>query len=181
MSIALVTFFFQWICWHLWTLIFLSLFVSRKRNLRTPPYSPFSVFKVQYTVRNLVDRYKTTLVTRGFIQIFGIDYEETLSSTLGQEFLRMLLSLAAYSGFDIEQTDVPNAYLKGGSRRRNPHGNARRSYFTTRRRRLRTKARDSKKKFSGENGKKRFGNFHVPSATRLSLVTIASLRIVLLM
>lgn len=25
----------------------------------------------------------------------------------------MLLSLAAYSGFEIEQMDVPNAYVKG--------------------------------------------------------------------
>ena len=55
---------------------------------------------------------KARLVARGYTQIFGLDYEETFSPTLRQESLRMLLSLAAYFGFEIEQMDVPNAYLK---------------------------------------------------------------------
>ena len=79
------------------------------RNIVTSKW----VFKVKYTASNLVDRYKARLVARGFTQIFGIDYEETFSPTLRHESLQMLLSLAAYYGFEIEQMDVPNAYVKG--------------------------------------------------------------------
>lgn len=68
---------------------------------------------MKYTASNLVDRYKARLVAQGFTQIFGIDYEETFSPTLRHESLRMLLSLAAFYEFEIEQMDVPNACLKG--------------------------------------------------------------------
>ena len=78
------------------------------RNIVTSKW----VFKIKYTVNNFIDRYKARLVARGYTQIFGLDYEETFSPTLRQESLRMLLSLAAYFGFEIEQMDVPNAYLK---------------------------------------------------------------------
>ena len=43
----------------------------------------------------------------------GIDYEETFAPTLRLDSLRMILAFAAYFGFEIEQMDVPDAYLKG--------------------------------------------------------------------
>lgn len=71
------------------------------------------VFKVKYTSSGLIDRHKARLVARGFTQVYGIDYEETFAPTLRMESLRILLAFAAYFGFEIEQMDVPDAYLKG--------------------------------------------------------------------
>ena len=71
------------------------------------------VFKVKYTQTGHVDRYKARLVARGFSQVQGVDYEETFSPTLRMESLRMLLALAAHFRYEIEQMDVPDAYLKG--------------------------------------------------------------------
>ena len=71
------------------------------------------VFKIKYTSSGLIDRYKARLVARGFTQVHGIDFEETFAPTLRLESLRMLLAFAAYFGFEIEQMDVPDAYLKG--------------------------------------------------------------------
>ena len=70
------------------------------------------VFKVKYTVSGLIDRYKARLVARGFTQVYRIDFEETFVPTLRLESLRMLMAFAVYFGFEIEQMDVPDAYLK---------------------------------------------------------------------
>ena len=42
----------------------------------------------------------------------NIDFEKTFSSTLRLESLRMLFVFAAHFDYEIEQMDVPNAYLK---------------------------------------------------------------------
>lgn len=61
----------------------------------------------------MIDRYKARLVARGYTQVPSLDYEKTFSPTLRHESLRMFLLLAAYFGTEVEQMDVPNAYLKG--------------------------------------------------------------------
>lgn len=89
-----------------WKLVSRPLF--KDTNIITSKW----VFKVKYTSSGLIDRYKARLVAQGFSQIHGIDYEETFAPTLRMESLRMLLAFAAYFGFEIEQIDVPDAYLK---------------------------------------------------------------------
>lgn len=71
------------------------------------------VFRVKYTLSNLIDRYKARLVARGFTQVYRVDYSETFVPTLKFKSLRMLLAFAAYYDLFIHQMDVPNAYLKG--------------------------------------------------------------------
>ena len=71
------------------------------------------MFKVKYTQTGHIDRYKARLVAKGFSQVQGIDFEETFSPTLRLESLRMLLAFSAHFGYEIEQMDVPDAYLKG--------------------------------------------------------------------
>ena len=70
------------------------------------------VFNIKYTLFGLIDRYKARLVARDFTQVYGIDYKETFSSTLRLESLRMLIAFSAYFGFEVEQMDIQNAYLK---------------------------------------------------------------------
>lgn len=78
------------------------------RNMITSKW----VFKIKYAPNNLIDRYKTRLVARGFTQVQGIDYEETFAPISSLESLRILVAFAILYGFEIEQMDVPNTYLQ---------------------------------------------------------------------
>ncbi len=71
------------------------------------------VFKAKYTLSSLIDCYKARLVARCFTQIHNIDYKETFFPILQLELLSMLMVFAAYFGLEVEQIDIPDAYLKG--------------------------------------------------------------------
>ena len=58
-------------------------------------------------------RYKARLVTKGYTQVQGIDYEETFSPVARDESIRYLLAHAALQDWEIEAMDVKLAYLHG--------------------------------------------------------------------
>ena len=58
-------------------------------------------------------RKKARFITKGFTQIFRIDYEETFSPVARFKTFRLLLSLAALHDWEIEALDVKTAYLFG--------------------------------------------------------------------
>ena len=53
------------------------------------------------------------LVTKGFSQIPGIDFEETFSPVTHFETVRLLLALSALEDWEIEALDVKTAFLYG--------------------------------------------------------------------
>src|SRR5712671_2294668 len=57
--------------------------------------------------------YRVRLVAKGFMQIPGIDYNETFSPIAHFESLRLLLALAALEDWEIHQMDVKSAFLNG--------------------------------------------------------------------
>jgi len=52
-------------------------------------------------------------VAKGFTQIPGIDYDETLSPVACFESLQLLLALAVLENWEIHQMDVKSAFLNG--------------------------------------------------------------------
>ena len=60
-----------------------------------------------------IKRYKACLVTKGFTQEYGIDYEETFTPIARILSIRALLAVAAASKWDLFQMDVKNAFLNG--------------------------------------------------------------------
>jgi hypothetical protein len=58
-------------------------------------------------------RYRARLVTKGFMQIQGIDYDETFSPVAHFESLRLILALAALEDWEIHQMDIKSAFLNG--------------------------------------------------------------------
>ncbi len=66
-----------------------------------------------YTVKKSMNevKYKARLVVLGSYQRLGIDYEEVYSPVASDSTIRMMLSIANYKNWDIQQIDVEAAFL----------------------------------------------------------------------
>jgi hypothetical protein len=58
-----------------------------------------------------VETFKARLVTKGFTQKEGIDYEETFSPIAMLKSIQLLLAIAAHFDYEIWQMDVKTAFL----------------------------------------------------------------------
>ena len=54
---------------------------------------------------------KAQFVTKGFTQVFGIDFEETFLSVARFETVQLLFALAAIEDWEIEGLDVKTIFL----------------------------------------------------------------------
>ena len=69
------------------------------------------VFKIKRNSDGTIARYKARLVARGFTQEHGIDYTETFAPTVKFSTIRVILTLAAYHDYEVEQLDVVTAFF----------------------------------------------------------------------
>jgi hypothetical protein len=60
-----------------------------------------------------VIRNKARLVTQGYAQNEGVDFDETFAPVARLESIRILLSIACHLGFKLHQMDVKSAILNG--------------------------------------------------------------------
>ena len=69
------------------------------------------VYKKKLGPRDQEDKYKSLYVAKGFKQVEGLDYLETLAPTCKPETFRILLQLSAKQGHVMHQFDVKTAFL----------------------------------------------------------------------
>jgi len=70
------------------------------------------VFKLKRDADGQIARFKARLVARGFTQEHGVDYHETFAPTVRVISIRMVLALAAFHDWEVEQLDVVTAFLE---------------------------------------------------------------------
>jgi len=82
-----------------------------------PPYRKYIgnkyVFKIKRRVNGSIDKFKASLVVKGFTQIKVIDYQETFSSVMRIASICLLLALVAHLNLELFQMDVKTVFLNG--------------------------------------------------------------------
>lgn len=71
------------------------------------------VYKVKRDVHGEIARYKARWVVKGYLQQFGIDFDQTFAAVVKLMAFRVLFAIAAFYNLDIDQIDVKTAFLYG--------------------------------------------------------------------
>lgn len=69
------------------------------------------VYKVKRDVEGKISRFKARWVVKGYLQQFGIDFDQTYAAVVKPMAFRVLFAIAAYFDLDIDQMDVKTAFL----------------------------------------------------------------------
>ncbi|GJR01309.1 retrovirus-related pol polyprotein from transposon TNT 1-94 [Tanacetum coccineum] len=78
-----------------------------------PSYDYAFISENKCDAKNIVVRNKTRLVTKGYRQEEGIDFEESFAPVARLETVRMFIAYAAHKNITIFQMDVKMAFLNG--------------------------------------------------------------------
>ena len=79
-----------------------------------PPYKPLAskqVFKVKREKDSEVLRYKARWVVKGYLQQYGVDYNQTFAVVVKPIAFRALFAIAAYYNLKIKQIDIKTTFL----------------------------------------------------------------------
>ena len=71
------------------------------------------VFKVKRGRDGKITRFKARGVVKGYLQQYGLDYDQTFAAVVKPMAFRILFALAAYHDLDVDQMDVATAFLNG--------------------------------------------------------------------
>nr|GEY33989.1 hypothetical protein [Tanacetum cinerariifolium]GEY39019.1 hypothetical protein [Tanacetum cinerariifolium] len=71
------------------------------------------IFKKKTNMDGIVSTYKARLVSKGYTQLYGVDYEEMFSPIADIRAVRILISIMTFYDYEIWQMDVKTAFLNG--------------------------------------------------------------------
>ena len=71
------------------------------------------VYKLKRNPNGEIVRYKPRLVAKGFVQKYGVDFDEVFAPVARLETVRVLISIAAQESWEIHHMDVKSAFLNG--------------------------------------------------------------------
>ena len=71
------------------------------------------IFKIKRNADGSINKYKSRLVAKGYVQEHGIDFEEVFAPVARIETIRLLFGFAAINGWEIHHLDVKTAFLHG--------------------------------------------------------------------
>nr|GEW49385.1 ribonuclease H-like domain-containing protein [Tanacetum cinerariifolium] len=71
------------------------------------------IYKIKYKSSGDIERYKARIVTKGFSQRDGIDFDNTFSPDVKMTIVRCVIALSVENKWPLFQLDVNNAFLYG--------------------------------------------------------------------
>jgi len=71
------------------------------------------VYKIKTSSDGSIERYNVKLVTKGYTQEYGMDYEEIFTPMAKMTIVRTLIVVASIFQWKIFQMDVKNTFLNG--------------------------------------------------------------------
>ena len=71
------------------------------------------VYKLKRDIDGKITRFKSRWVVKGYLQQYGVDFEQTNAFVVKPMAFRLLFAIAAFYDLDIEQLDVVTAFLYG--------------------------------------------------------------------
>ena len=71
------------------------------------------VYKVKRDENGAIVKYKARLVTKGYVQQPGVDFEEVYAPVARLESVRLVLAVATHFGWGVHHMDVKSAFLNG--------------------------------------------------------------------
>lgn len=71
------------------------------------------VYKVKRDVDGNIATFKARWVVKGYLQQFGIDFDQTFAAVVKPTAFRVWFAIAASYDLDIDQMDVKTAFLYG--------------------------------------------------------------------
>ncbi|KAL6318220.1 hypothetical protein AAG906_035726 [Vitis piasezkii] len=86
-------------------------FLDDPSNL-IPPIS-YDVYKIKTKSNGSVERYKATLVVKGFTHKYGMDYEETFAPVAKMTTIHALIAVVFIHQWHISQMGVKKVFLNG--------------------------------------------------------------------
>lgn len=71
------------------------------------------IFKIKRNSDGSINKYKSMLVAKGYIQRHEIDFDEVFAPVARIETVRFIIALAASNGWEVHHLDVKTAFLHG--------------------------------------------------------------------
>ena len=71
------------------------------------------VFKIKRDSQGKIERYKTRVVARGYMQVEGVNYQDIFAPVARLEAFRLMLALVAMMDLELDHMDVITAFLNG--------------------------------------------------------------------
>ena len=71
------------------------------------------VYRVKRDVNGNIARFKARWMVKGYLQQFGVDFDQTFAAVVKPMAFRVLFAIAAFYDLDIDQMDVKTAFLYG--------------------------------------------------------------------
>ena len=70
-------------------------------------------YKLKRDIDGKITRFKARLVVKGYLQQYGVDFEQIYASVVKPMAFRLLFAKAGFYDLDIEQLDVVTVFLYG--------------------------------------------------------------------
>lgn len=69
------------------------------------------VYKVKRDVNRNVTRFKAKWIVKGYLQQFGVDYDQIFAAVINPMTFKVLFAIVAFLDLEIDQIDIKTAFL----------------------------------------------------------------------